>query len=106
MAIDERYFYGAYGIDIEKSKKEIYDGTLKYKKDAYSIDNIFEELDKFVRFQREHDEQILAEIIQKYDFIVGSLECTYRLIDILPEGANIICSPYIENPTIVYAIKK
>ena len=73
---------------------------------SYSIDNILEEIDKFARVQREYKEQTLAEIIKTYDFIVGSKECKYRLMEVLPEGANIICSPYIESPTTIYAIKK
>ena len=56
--------------------------------------------------QREHTEKTLSEIITKYDFIVGSKECKYRLMEILPEGANIICTPYIDDPTKIYAIKK
>lgn len=58
MAIDEKYFYGAYGIDIEKARKEIYDGALKYKKDDYSIDNIFTEIEKSVQMQKEKPLQI------------------------------------------------
>ena len=73
---------------------------------CYSIDNMLEEIEKFNRLQREYQEQTLAEIITKYDFIVGSKECKYRLMEILPEGANIVCSPYIESPTTIYAIKK
>ena len=71
-----------------------------------SIDEMFTEIEKFIRLQREYKEQTLAEIITKYDFIVGSKECKFKLMEILPEGANIICSPYIESPTTVYAIKK
>lgn len=73
---------------------------------SYSIDEMFAEIEKFNRLQREYKEQTLAEIITKYDFIVGSKECKCRLMEILPEGANVICSPYIERPTTVYAIKK
>ena len=73
---------------------------------SYSIDEIFTEVEKFTRLQREYKEQTLAEIITKYDFIVGSKECKFRLMEVLPEGANIICSPYIESPTTIYAIKK
>ena len=73
---------------------------------SYSIDNLFEEIEKFTRLQREYKEQTLAEIITKYDFIVGSKECKFKLMEILPDGANIICSPYIESPTTIYAIKK
>lgn len=73
---------------------------------SYSGDDIFEEIEKFTRLQREYKEQELAEIITKYDFIVGSKECKFKLMEVLPEGANIICSPYIESPTTIYAIKK
>ena len=73
---------------------------------SYSIDEIFTEMERFNCLQREHKEQTLAEIITKYDFIVSSIECKYKLMEILPEGANIICSPYIESPTTIYAIKK
>lgn len=69
--------------------------------------NMFEEvIERLTRLQREHKERTLVEIITKYDFIVGSKECKYKLMEILPKGANIICSPYIESPTTIYAIKK
>ena len=71
-----------------------------------SIDEMFAEIEKFNRLQMEYKERTLAEIITKYDFIVGSKECKHRLMKVLPEGANIICSPYIESPTMIYAIKK
>ena len=73
---------------------------------SYSFDDLFEAIERFERFQREYKEQTLAEIITKYDFIVGSIESKCRLMQVLPEGANIICSPYIESPTAIYAIKK
>ena len=73
---------------------------------SYSSDDILEAIEKFTRLQREYEEQKLAEIITKYDFIVGSKECKLKLMEILPEGANIICHPYIESPTTIYAIKK
>lgn len=73
---------------------------------SYSIDEMFAEIEKFTRLQREYKDQTLAEIITKYDFIVGSKECKCKLMEVLPEGANIICSPYIESPTTIYAIKK
>ncbi len=68
--------------------------------------NIYEEIEKIYRQQKEYEEKTLAEIITKYDFIVGSKECKHRLVEVLPEGANIICSPYIDSPTTIYAIKK
>ena len=73
---------------------------------SYSSGDIFKQIEKFTRLQREYKEQKLAEIITKYDFIVGSKECKFKLMEVLPEGANIICSPYIESPTTIYAIKK
>lgn len=73
---------------------------------SYSFNNMIEEIEKFNRLQMKHKEQTLAEIITKYDFIVGSIECKHKLMEVLPEGANIICSPYIESPTMIYAIKK
>lgn len=72
----------------------------------YGIDEMFAEIEKFTRSQREQKDKTLAEIITKYDFIVGSKECKYKLMGVLPEGANIICTPYIESPTEIYAIKK
>ena len=72
----------------------------------YHFDNIFKEIKKFTRLQMEYKERTLADIITKYDFIVGSIECKRKLMEILPDGANIVCSPYIEDPTIIYAIKK
>ena len=71
-----------------------------------SSEDVINAIEKFTRLQREYKEQKLAEIITKYDFIVGSKECKLKLMEILPEGANIICSPYIESPTTIYAIKK
>lgn len=73
---------------------------------SYSIDEMFAEIEKFTRLQMEYKERTLAEIITKYDFIVGSKECKYRLMKVLSERANIICSPYIESPTTIYVIKK
>lgn len=67
---------------------------------------MFEEIEKFIRLQREYKEQTLADIITKYDFVVGSIECKHELMKVLPEGASIICSPYIESPTTIYAIKR
>ena len=67
------------------------------------INNVVEE---FIRQQREYTERTLAEIITKYDFFVGSQECKHRLMEVLPEGASVVCSPYIEDPTVIYAIKK
>lgn len=71
-----------------------------------SINRFYEMIDEIHRQQMEQQEKALAEIIQNFDFIVGSIECKDRLMGILPEGANIICSSYITDPTMIYAIKK
>jgi len=73
---------------------------------SYSFDETLTKIEEISRLQREYTEQTLAEIITKYDFVVGSKECKCKLMEVLPEGANIICSPYIESPTMIYAIKK
>lgn len=75
----------------------------------YGIDEILEEFNRLQREykeQKQYKEQKLAEIVTKYDFVVGSIECKTKLMEILPEGANIICSPYIARPTTVYVMKK
>lgn len=63
----------------------------------------FKEIEKFIEEQTEKE---LAEIIMKYDFLVGSEELKGKLIEALPKEAKIIYTPYIEDPTVVYAIKK
>ncbi len=71
-----------------------------------SINDVFGRIKEFARLQREANEQTFAKIIQTYDFIVGSMECKHKLVEILPKGANVVYSPYIENPMLIYAIKK
>lgn len=71
-----------------------------------SIDNVFDAIREFERQVIEDREKALAEIIQKYDFVVGSKENYEKLREILPEDANIIFSQYIENPTTIFAVKK
>lgn len=73
---------------------------------TFDIDDMLTEVEKFARSQTKHKEQALAKLITVYDFLVGSKELKHKLMDILPEGANIICSPYIESPTTLYVIKK
>ena len=70
------------------------------------MDVINDAVNEFIRQQREYTEKTLAEIITNYDFVVGSKECKCKLMEILPEGASIICSPYIDEPSMIYAIKK
>lgn len=76
------------------------------QQDINSVTSFYKMIDEIHRQQMEHQEKVLAEIIQNFDFVVGSIECKDRLMGILPEGANIICSSYITDPTMIYAIKK
>lgn len=71
-----------------------------------TIKEVYDQVEEFIRKQNEYTEKILAEIITNYDFIVGSRECKDMLMEILPEGASIVCSPFIASPTMIYAIKK
>lgn len=67
------------------------------------------DLEKILVYLREYEGQTLAEIITKYDFIVSSEECKNKLMEMLPEGANIICKPYvasISSPMTAYVFKK
>lgn len=63
-------------------------------------------LNEIVRQQVEYTEKSLAEIVEKYDFIVCSTACMNQLQEILPEGAKIAYSPYIGDPATIYVIKK
>lgn len=72
----------------------------------FSFDNFMEWIKDFQRQQLEEREKALAEVITKYDFIVGSKGLKETLETILPEGATIVYSPYIEDLTTVYAVKK
>lgn len=85
----------------EKFKTNIIDGA-----ETINAETINNALNEIIRQQTEYKERALAKIITTYDFVVGSIECKHRLMEILPEGATIICSPYIEDPTMMYAIKK
>jgi len=68
--------------------------------------DFIDQIKEFQRLQVEERERTLAEIIEKYDFFVGSEDLKGILETILPEGATIAYSPYIEDSTSVYAIKK
>jgi hypothetical protein len=66
------------------------------------MDN-FDQVKEYIRSQNEKE---LARIVQNYDFIVGSKEVKYALTKVLPKDANIVYSPFIEDPDLVYAVKK
>ena len=72
----------------------------------FFFEDFIEQIKELQRQQLEEREKILAEVITKYDFVVGSKDLKGMLETILPEGANIVYSPYIEDLTSVYAIKK
>ena len=76
------------------------------EEEPMNIEDIQSIVNEIARQQIEYMERTLAEIITKYDFIVGSMECKRKLMNILPKGANIIYSPFVENSTMIYAIKK
>ena len=71
-----------------------------------TIEDIQSIVNEIARQQIEDTERTLAEITTKYDFIVGSMKCKRKLMDILPKGANIIYSPFVENSTMIHVIKK
>lgn len=71
-----------------------------------SIEDFYNQVNEFNHQMMEERERTLAEIITKYDFIVGSKELKVKLTEILPKGANIVYSPFIEDVTTVFAIKK
>ena len=81
-------------------------GEERQRRMITKIEDIQSIVNEIARQQIEYTERTLAGIITKYDFIVGSMECKCKLMDILPKGANIIYSPFVANPTMIYAIKK
>ena len=70
------------------------------------MDTINSYINEILRKEREYTEKSLAEIVEKYDFIVCSTACMNKLQEILPEGAKIAYSPYIGDPATIYVIKK
>lgn len=70
------------------------------------MDDINYILHEYIRQQIEHKERSIVDMIQKYDFIVGSKECMHKLYKILPNECKVIYTPYIDNPSMIYAIKR
>lgn len=93
-----------YKIEGENKKMD----KVVYKHDVFveSPDWMNESVNEIIRKQAKYTERALIEIIDKYDFIVGSKETKRKLMELLPEGVNIVCSPYIKHPTMVYAVEK
>ena len=72
----------------------------------FYIDSFFEQIEKYEREWREHREQELAKICEEHDFIVGSPELKLQLLEHLPNGANVVYSKYLDDPTLIIAIRK
>ena len=71
-----------------------------------NIEDFYNQINEFNHQMLEERERMLAEIITKYDFIVGSKELQVKLTEILPKGAKIVYSPFVEDSTKIFAIKK
>lgn len=74
--------------------------------EEYDFNDFEKKINKLYEKQLQDHERQLAEIIENYDFIVGSAELKEQLEHILPYEANIIYSNYVESPTTIFAIKK
>jgi hypothetical protein len=72
----------------------------------FDIDSFFQRIEDFEREWREHREQELAKICEEHDFIVGSPELKLQLLEHLPNGANVVYSKYLDDPTMIIAIRK
>ena len=70
--------------------------------EEYDFTNFWDSIRKLHEIQ----EQELTNIIENYDFIVGSTELKEQLESILPYEANVIYSKYVNSPTKIFAIKK
>lgn len=71
-----------------------------------SLKEMNDTINNITNLRKEHTEKALAEAIEKYDFMVGSKDIMYKLKEVLPDGANIVYSPYIGDSMHVYVIKK
>lgn len=71
-----------------------------------SLKEMNDTINNITNLRKEHTEKTLAEAIEKYDFMVGSKDIMQKLKGVLPDGANIVYSPYIEDDMNFYAIKK
>jgi hypothetical protein len=71
-----------------------------------SLKEMNDTINNITNLRKERAEKALVEAIEKYDFMVASKDAMYKLKEVLPDGANIVCSPYIEDSTNVYVIKK
>lgn len=69
------------------------------------IEDYFRKIGEFQRQIMSDYESKLCDIIQNYDFVVGSMASKDMLRQYLPADANIVYTPYIE-PTQIIAVKK
>lgn len=72
----------------------------------FDINSFFRMIEDYEREWREHKEQELAKICEEHDFIVGSPELKLQLLEYLPNGANVVYSKWLEDPTLIVAIRK
>lgn len=71
-----------------------------------TIDDVIRQVKEFEKLYQEDKHKALVECIENYDFMVGSAELKGQLEQALPEGANVVYSRFIEDPTVVYVVKK
>lgn len=102
-----KYYKDGYcdvNLDLEACYPQ--EGCEEYEEKTTMFDFIYNQINEQYRQMMEYQEKTLAEIITKYDFMVGSKELQEKLHKILPKEANIAYSPFIENNTTIFAIKK
>lgn len=104
------YTNGPYMVICSIHEDPVTDGTctdyVEEEKKEFDFDDFMERIKEFQRQQLEEKDKLLAEVITKYDFMVGSKDLKESLEKILPEGAKVAYTPYIEDPTSVYLIKR
>lgn len=78
----------------------------KMESNEFFFNDFAEQIKEFQRQLLEEKTKTLTEIITRYDFLVGSKDMQGMLETLLPKGAKIVYTPYIQKTTAVYAIKK
>lgn len=66
---------------------------------------ISEMIEKMLKIETDLKERTLAKIIQENDFVVNNPYMKIRLEEVLPQGAKISISPYVEDGVVIM-IKK
>lgn len=62
-------------------------------------------IEEMIKVETELKERTLATILQENDFIVNNAYMKFRLEEVLPQGAKISVSPYVEDGVVIM-IKK